>query len=39
MIKQGTTRNPQKTLFKFLAQVSTTIATIAVTTAFRVLYC
>jgi hypothetical protein len=43
MIKQGeTTRNPQKTLFKFLAGVSTTIATVAVAvataTAFRVLY-
>jgi hypothetical protein len=39
MIKQGeTTRNPQNTLFKFLAGVSTTITVIAVTTAFRVLY-
>ncbi len=34
--KGETTRNPQKTLFKFLAGVSTTIA--AVATAFRVLY-
>ena len=32
--KGETTRNPQKTLFKFLAGVSTTIA--AVATAFRV---
>ncbi len=37
MIYKGeTTRNPPKTLFKFLARVSTTI--VAVATAFRVLY-
>ncbi len=36
--KRETTRNPQKTLFKFLAGVSTTIAGIIVATAFRVLY-
>ncbi len=34
--KGETTRNPQKTLFKFLAGVSTTIAATAVATAFRV---
>ncbi len=33
-----TTRNPQKTLFKLLAGVSTTIAAVAFATAFRVLY-
>ncbi len=39
MIKQGeTARNPQKTLFKFLAGVSTTISAVAIATAFRVLY-
>ncbi len=39
MINKGkTTRNPQKTLFKFLAGVSKTIAAFAVATAFRVLY-
>ena len=39
MIKQGeTTRNPKKTLFKFLAGVSKTIAANDVATAFRVLY-
>jgi hypothetical protein len=36
--KGETTRNPQKTLFKFLAGVSKIIAAIAVATAFRVLY-
>ena len=36
--KGKTTRNPQKTLFKFLAGVSKTIAAFAVATAFRVLY-
>jgi hypothetical protein len=39
MIKQGGDhKNPQETLFKFLAGVSKTIAAIAVVTAFRVLY-
>jgi hypothetical protein len=33
-----TTRNPQKTLFKFLAGVSKTIAAITVTTTWRILY-
>ncbi len=36
--KGKTTRNPQKTLFKFLAGVGKTIAAFAVATAFRVLY-
>jgi hypothetical protein len=36
--KGETTRNPQKTLFKFLAGVSKIIAPFAVATAFRVLY-
>ncbi len=36
--KGETTRNPQKTFFKFLAGVSKTIAAVAVATAFRVLY-
>jgi hypothetical protein len=37
-IQGETTRNPQKTFFKFLAGVSKTIAAVAVATAFRVLY-
>ncbi len=36
--KGKTTRNPQKTLFKFLAGVSKTIAAFALATAFRVFY-
>jgi hypothetical protein len=36
--KGETTRNPQKTLFKFLAGVSKIIAAFAAATSFRVLY-
>jgi hypothetical protein len=39
MIKQGgDTRNPKKTFFIFLAEVSKTFGAVAVATAFRVLY-